>query len=239
MLGPQQNPQSDRQTQVEAFILAGGVSSRMGRDKHSLELAGVPIILRTLRLVLPLTKKVTIVGAVSLSLPLEVIAVADDDYDLPTETGKSKSPLFGIATALSHSESPWILILACDLPYLTGDWLAWLIARAEKSGAQIVMPYTAQNPQPLAAMYRRECGPAIVRSLRSGVRRVKDALAQFTIEALPESEWRQFDPEGIVLKSMNTPSDYDEACKWWLAKEPPKLELPGPRLAESLWEKRS
>ena len=234
MLDPQQNPQSDHQMQVEAFILAGGISSRMGRDKHSLELAGVPIILRTLQLVLPLTKKVTIVGSASLSLPLGVMAVADDYHDLPTETGKSKSPLFGIATALLHSQSPWVLILACDLPYLTGEWLAWLIAHAEKSGAQIVMPYTAQNPQPLAAVYCRECGPAIVRSLRSGVRRVKDALAQFTIEALPESEWHQFDAEGIMLKSMNTPADYDEACKWWHAKESLKVEPLRPRPGESL-----
>jgi molybdenum cofactor guanylyltransferase len=205
--------------QAQAFVLAGGVSSRMGHEKHLLELGGVPLVLRIAQLALPLVKRVAVVGLVPGSLPTGFGSIADEDYGFPAEPGRSKGPLFGIATALSNSQSPWNLILACDLPYLTAEWLGFLLARAEKTDAEIVMPYVGQEAQPLAAMYRRECRPTIIELLRRGVRRVKDTLREFAVEAVPESEWHELDPQGIVLKNMNTPADYDEACKWWIARE--------------------
>ena len=232
-----QNAQSERSREIEAFILGGGVGSRMGREKHLLELDGVPVIVRTLQLVQPLVKKITVIGPTHLRLPSEVLVVGDLDYGLPTQSGKSKSPLFGIATALFHSRSPWNLILACDLPYLSREWLVLLLSHAERSNAQIVMPCTSGGAQPLAAIYRRECGPAIVESLRNGVRKVKDTLAQFSIEAWLESDWKQLDPEGIILKSMNTPADYEEARKWWDAKE--SREIASSCTGESLREKQT
>ena len=232
MFDGRQNPESEGSTQVEAYILAGGVSSRMGREKHLLELAGVPLIHRTIQIVLRLSNKVTVVGPASIALPAGVTCVKDDDYGLPVEPDRSKGPLYGIATALSRAQSSWILILACDLPYLSAEWLGWLLARAARSHAQIVMPYTGQDAQPLAAAYRRECGPGIVQSLHGGVRKVKDALTQFTIEGLLESEWRGGERQSILLKSMNTPSDYDEARRWWLARELPKVGSPLPEQGE-------
>lgn len=195
----------------EAFILAGGISSRMGRPKHLLDFNGESLIGRTIQLVKPLVKKVTVVGAMVDSLPPGIRSISDESFAVHTEAGRSKGPLTGMATALSHSQSPWNLILACDLPYLTADWLHWLLSRAEKSQSHGVVPKTIRGLEPLAAVYRTECAIPIRHAVLNGIRKVTDALSQFAIETVDEAEWSEIDPEGLVLRNMNTPADYDEA----------------------------
>jgi len=121
----------------------------------------------------------------------------------------------GIATALRAAKSPWNLILACDLPYLTSEWLDWLLSRAVHSAAQIVMPRTSRGLEPLAAVYRRECAASIVAALERGIRKVTDAMAEFQTECLLESDWSELDPDGRVLRNMNAPADYEEARQWF------------------------
>ena len=76
------------------------------------------------------------------------------------------------------------------------------------------MPRTSRGPEPLAAVYRRECAAPIIAALQHGVRKVTDAVTEFHVEYLSESDWSEFDPEGLVLKNMNSPSDYEQARKW-------------------------
>lgn len=203
-----------RYSQVAAFILAGGFSSRMGREKGLLEFGGEPLIVRTARMIEPLVIQVTVVGPPERYAGLGLPALADRNFGGREEAGAVRTPLVGIATALSATKMPWNLIVACDLPYLTGEWVNWLLARAVDSSAQIVMPRTSGGLEPLAAVYRRECAAPIAAALERGVRKVTDAMAEFRMESLTESEWKALDPEGRVLRNMNAPSDYEEARKW-------------------------
>jgi molybdopterin-guanine dinucleotide biosynthesis protein A len=203
-----------RYSQVAAYILAGGVSSRMGREKGLLEIAGEPLIIRTARVIEPLVSEVTVVGPVERYSALGLRAIADQPLREREAMEVVRTPLVGIATALNATKMPWNLILACDLPYLTAPWLDWLLARAVASDAQIVMPRTSSGLEPLAAVYRKECASPIVAALERGVRKVTDAMAGFRMECPLESDWRELDPEGRVLKNMNAPSDYEEARKW-------------------------
>jgi len=200
-----------RYCQVAAFILAGGSSSRMGQEKGLLELGGEPLIVRTARLIEPLVSEVTIVGSPDRHASLGFSVIPDRNFRSQTGTELVRTPLVGIATALSATKAPWNLILACDLPYLTIEWLDWLLARAANSSAQIMMPRTLKGLEPLAALYRRECAAPIVAALERGVRKVTDAMAEFSMEQLSESDWKIHDPHGRVLRNMNTPSDYEEA----------------------------
>jgi len=202
-----------RHRQVAAFILAGGVSSRMGREKGLLEFGGEPVIVRTARLLEPLVTEVTVVGLPERYDALGLRAIADQNLGGREGKDAVRAPLVGIATALKATKAPWNLILACDLPYLTAEWLDWLLARAVDSGAQIVMPRTSRGLEPLAAVYRRECAAPIVAALERGIRKVTDAMAEFRMECLSEGEWSKHDPEGRVLRNMNAPSDYEEARK--------------------------
>jgi molybdopterin-guanine dinucleotide biosynthesis protein A len=200
--------------QAAAFILAGGVSSRMGQEKGLLEFGGEPLIVRTARLLEPLVTEVTVIGPPERYAVLGLRAIADQR--LGGRDGKEavRAPLVGIATALNATTLPWNLILACDLPYLTAEWLDWLLGRAIDSHAQIVVPRTSEGLEPLAAVYRRECAAQIVAALERGVRKVTDAMAEFQLECLSEGDWSEHDPGGRVLRNMNAPLDYEEARKW-------------------------
>ena len=202
-----------RYDQVSAFILTGGASSRMGKAKGLLEFGGEPLILRIARTIEPLVSSVTGVGPSERYAALGLQVIEDQQFSIALERGKSPGPLAGIASALSASRTDWNLILACDLPYLSREWVGWLLARTTVSNGQIIMPRTEGGSEPLAAVYRRECAEPIIAALHRGVRKVTDATGQLRTEFVTEREWRHIDPDGRVLRNMNTPEDYEEARK--------------------------
>jgi len=186
------------------FILAGGESSRMGQNKALLHLGGEPLILRLARMVRSVTgTAATVVGPPEVYTPLRLRAIRDD--------WPGAGPLGGIATALRASESQWNLIIACDLPYLSVDWLQYLTRRAQESDCDVVMAITAGGPEPLCAMYRKTGESAIWLALDRGARKVTDALASLRIEYLEPSDWKCFESDGLLFKNMNSSSDYEEA----------------------------
>jgi len=187
----------------------------MGRDKGLLEFGGVPLVVHTVRLIEPLVACVTVVGASRAYAATGLHPIADQDVANQGSKKIRRGPLAGIAAALAATQSSWNLILACDLPYLSAEWLEWLLSRAIRSRAQVVIPRTGRGLEPLAAVYRRECGSAIATALARGERKVTDVIEELRLDVFDESEWRRLDPCAQVLKNMNTPADYDEARKWW------------------------
>jgi molybdenum cofactor guanylyltransferase len=204
-----------RLRQVAAFILAGGESSRMGRDKALLDFGGVPLIVHTARLIEPLVAGVTVVGPPRRYEAMGLRVIADQDTAEPGPMRIRRGPLAGIATALAATRLSWNLIIACDLPYLSGAWLDWLLSRAIRSRGEVVIPRIGGRLEPLAAVYRRECGAAIETALARGMRKVTDVIETLRMDVVDQREWRRIDPRALVLKNMNTPGDYDEARKWW------------------------
>ena len=190
---------------VAAFILAGGASKRMGRDKALLEFGGVPLLVRAAQLVTPQVTSVAVVAPEGRYTGLGLRLLAD--------RWPGTGPLGGIATALCASAENWNLILSCDLPYLTEEWIGWLIARALDSPAQAVVPESRRGLEPLAAMYHSGCGELLARAVERGVRRVRDALNEILFERVPSLEWMSLDPAGTLLENMNTPEDYEEATR--------------------------
>jgi molybdopterin-guanine dinucleotide biosynthesis protein A len=207
-----------RYEQVSAFILTGGASSRMGKAKGLLEFGGEPLILRIARTIEPLVSSVTAVGPSERYTTLGLQVIEDQQFGIAGERGKSSGPLAGIASALSASRTDWSLILACDLPYISREWLDWLLARTMVSSGQIVMPRTERGSEPLAAVYRRECAEPIIAAFHRGVRKVTDATEHLRTEFVTERQWHHIDPDGRVLRNMNTPEDYEEARKWLEAR---------------------
>ena len=188
---------------ISAFILAGGESSRMGRDKAQLELGGVPLILRTAQLIESVSGAPAVIGNPEAFRALNLRAIADD--------WPGAGPLGGIATALRAAATPWNLIVATDLPYLTREWLEYLIARALASSADAVLPMNARGAEPLCAAYHKCAEPAIRKALERGTRKVTDGLRDIRVETIAPAEWNPFDSEGLLFKNMNSPEDYEEA----------------------------
>lgn len=207
-----------RSDSVGAFVLAGGESSRMGCDKALLELGGVPMIVRTARLVESAigagTERATVIGEAESYQRLGLRTIRDD--------WPGAGPLGGIATALRATDRPWNLVVACDLPYLTREWLEFLIERASGADVDAVLPINERGAEPLCAMYRKSAEAAVWVALDRGVRKVTDGLAHLRVEYVEQSEWKAFDSEGLLFKNMNSPADYEEA-KTRLSHSPKRL----------------
>jgi len=194
---------------VEAFILVGGKSSRMGRDKALLELDGVPLIRRIVDLLNPLVARTTLVG--------EPECYADFGMPVLADRWLEAGPLGGIATALAAARAPWCLMLACDMPFVTNEWITFLLGEIDRLQSQspeqvdAIIPETARGLEPLCALYRASCAPILAAALDRGVRKLTDALAELSTKRICESEWRRFSTDGNLFGNLNTWQDYLEA----------------------------
>ncbi len=190
---------------VEGFVLVGGKSSRMGRDKALLEIAGRPLAARMADLLAPIVARVTLVGNPQHYAQFGLPVVADG--------WPGEGPLGGMVTALDAARAPWCVIVACDLPFLTADWLRFLCERAtglgEESDVDAIVPESTRGLEPLCAVYRKACGKTLREAFERGTRKVTDALAELQLERIAEMEWRAFSPDGLLFRNVNMPEDYD------------------------------
>ena len=184
----------DRKAAWAGFVLVGGASSRMGRDKASLPFLGRTLVEHVAACVKQAAGSVTLVGAPERYAALPFPRLAD--------TRGGWGPLAGIHTALEHSDADWNLIVACDMPELTTDFLQSLILKADHSDSDCLIPAGPEGrPEPLCAAYRKACLSAIGAALDRGVRKITDGLAGLRIATWPvaESHW---------FSNVNTPEDW-------------------------------
>jgi molybdopterin-guanine dinucleotide biosynthesis protein A len=131
------------------FVLVGGRSSRMGRDKALLPLNGLTLVEVLAGLVKSAAKTVRLIGPPDRYESLGFPVVAD--------SVENCGPLGGVYTALSITRADWNLIVACDMPGLTADFLENLLRAAEASEADCVVPAGTRGVEPLCAVYHRRC----------------------------------------------------------------------------------
>jgi len=201
---------------VRGYVLAGGASSRFGRDKALVRFGAAPLLLQVVQLAQTCASGVAVVAAVQKYLDLGArLEIIEDQWP-------GEGPLGGIITALQHTAATdrsveWNLILGCDMPFLTAEWLAFLVdhVRDGDKEIQVILPHSAQGPEPLCACYRTSAADALKNVFDRGVRKVTQALKEVRTEVLDESVWKRFDSAGRLFWNMNTPADFEEAQRLW------------------------
>jgi molybdenum cofactor guanylyltransferase len=193
---------------VAAYVLAGGGSTRFGRDKALVEFAGKPMLARMIELMRGLASEVSVVAAPG--------KYAGFGAKIVEDLWPGEGPLGGIVTALLHTQGirpacEWNVIVSCDMPFLTVDWMRYLGTRATESAAQVVLPHSTHGPEPLCACYRTSAAQTLGSVFEGGMRRVTFALKQVSAEVLDERDWKRFDSAGRLFWNMNTAADYEEA----------------------------
>jgi molybdopterin-guanine dinucleotide biosynthesis protein A len=201
---------------VRGFVLAGGGSRRFGRDKALVEFDGETLIARLCRILQKASPSpVRIIGDATKYPQIGIECIAD--------RWPGEGPLGGIITALETSDDStkrdsWNLIIGCDMPFLTIEWLQHMAARAVASEAEIVVPESNYGLEPLCACWRGSAAPTLTRAFESGLRRVTEAMKQLSMEVLDAADWKRFDNFDRLFWNMNTPADYEEAMRMMKAE---------------------
>ena len=178
------------------FVLVGGRSARMGRDKALLAYRGAALVDHVARQVAEAAGSVVLVGHPERYSHLPYSAIADEYPD--------SGPLGGIHAALGATPADWNLMLACDMPVVTAPFLRELLEQATGSGADcLVVRSPSGFAEPLCAVYHRRCRESIAAWLRSGRRKAADWLASRRADWYPvvSGDW---------LRNVNTPEEWDE-----------------------------
>ncbi|WP_414585254.1 molybdenum cofactor guanylyltransferase [Scytonema sp. PCC 10023] len=192
---------------LTAIVLAGGKSSRMGRDKALIPIQGVPLLQLVCQIAASCADTVYVVTPWQeryqhlLSPTVQFIR----EVPLSSETsGESlpHGPLIGFAQALAYVQTDWVLLLACDLPKLRvevlQEWAAVLDGVEDEAIAALV--HHTKGWEPLCGFYRRRCLPSLIQYINQGGRSFQHWLKQHPVQALPLP-----DPE--MLFNCNTQDD--------------------------------
>jgi molybdopterin-guanine dinucleotide biosynthesis protein A len=173
-------------------ILAGGQSTRFGgRDKSALLLDGRAIFDHQIAALAPVVDEVLIVGG-----PRATI------HDIVPGCG----PLGGLHAALTAAHGGAVLIVACDMPYLSTPFLTYLLSFATE--ADIVVPCSERGYHPLCAVYTRACLEPVAARLADRRLKMRELVDSLRTRVVPVDEIRQFGDPDRLLANVNTPADY-------------------------------
>ena len=193
---------------VAGYIMAGGASSRFGEDKALVEIGGSPMLARMIELMRKVTQSLRIVARGG--------AYSGFGVEMVEDRWPGEGPFGGIVSALEHAATKepqfeWNLTVSCDMPFLTEEWLRFLVQRAETSDAEVVLARSTSGPEPLCACWRTGAVDTLRPAFERGVRKVMDGVNLLKAEVLDVQDWKRFDSAGRLFWNMNTRADYEEA----------------------------
>lgn len=186
-------------------IQAGGESRRMGKDKALLPFLGKPLIVRILERVKPIADEVLVTtnhpeSYQFLGLPLY------------SDLTPGRGALGGLLTALSAASQPAVIVIACDMPFISPSLLTAEHQLMVESNADAVIPHLDGGVEPFHAVYRRAgCLPAIQAALEADKWRADAWFSQAEIVLMRESQIRPYDPQLLSFSNINTPEELAQA----------------------------
>ncbi|MFO7693025.1 MAG: molybdenum cofactor guanylyltransferase [Vicinamibacterales bacterium] len=185
-----------------AAILAGGRARRLGgRDKSRLVIGGRTILERQLDVLRRLVSRIVIVANEPERFAGAGVPVLADA--LPGSGG-----LGGIYTAIAGAPGA-VLVLACDMPFVTAPFLARVIDAGRD--ADVAIPRGHDGYQPLCANYAPACAGPIRARIERGDLKVVGVLADVRVREIGPDEIAPFDPDGLLLFNVNTAGDLARA----------------------------
>jgi len=161
---------------AEGFVMAGGLSSRMGRDKALVELAGRPLVAWALDALRGAGLMARIAGARA-DLSAFALVVPDEAVD----TG----PLSGVCSALRQTERDWAAFVTVDQPLIPPALISFLIEHARLTGASVTVASLNGFAQTFPAVVRRDALPVLRAELDAGRAGAFAAFASAGVRVVP------------------------------------------------------
>lgn len=179
-----------------AVVMAGGDSRRMGTDKASLLLGGQTLlqsVVTTMRQLFPQV-------IVSVRQPRADIGLPQVCDEMP-----DGGPLAGLVASLGKIDTPWVFMVACDMPFVVPQVVELLAGYRARH--QAVVPVVHGYPQPLAAFYAASCLAPLRASLAAQQKSLRGVLKQLDVRYVDEAEMLQADPHLRSFFDLDTPQD--------------------------------
>ena len=204
---------------LTGIVLAGGGSRRLGQDKAALTFGGRTLLEMTIEKLAANCDEILLSGrnASQALEPHSVRYVAD--------AFPGQGPLAGIEAGLSACEHDFALAVACDMPFLNAELLAYMASQARDYEA--LVPLYEERPHPLHAIYSRSCLPNIRSLLKAGRNAMMELLSEIAVTSVPEDVIQELDPEGLSLFNLNQPEDLVRARELWQEQEAGSLARKG------------
>lgn len=187
---------------ISAIVLAGGRSSRFGRDKLAEPIDGRTLLQHAIDTVRPFATEILVVVAPDAlpNVPLDVLVVHDPS--------SFEGPLAGLLAGLDIAHESTVLVTGGDMPSLLPAVVEGLLASLEATGLDAAVLDLAGRARPLPMAIRRDPARLAATGLIEGGERrlgaLTDALATTVIA---EGAWRVWDPNGRSMRDIDTPDD--------------------------------
>jgi len=190
---------------LTSIILAGGKSSRLGRYKPSESLRGKSLIEHVIGRLKQISDQILIVTSEEQSTLLKPYqaTVINDLYP-------GKGPLGGIYTGLIASESPYSLVVGCDMPFINIDLIRYMTSLIQKFDA-VVPRLEMDKIEPLHSIYSRRCTDIIQKQLEHRHLKISQTLDKLCVRYVEREECINFDSQLLSFFNINSPSDFTRA----------------------------
>jgi len=183
---------------IQGFILTGGASRRMGKDKAGLVWDGQTFVERIARELLPITPSVKLVGTVT----------PHDEFEVVPDVYPAWGALGGVHAALAACTAPWAFVVACDFPFVTTELFQRLASLREETDAVAPVQHD-EIPQPLCSLYRQaSCLSVATELIKSGERKPIALLQSVRTRWVSFSELSNLTDANHFFDNINTPEDY-------------------------------
>ncbi|BBO76734.1 putative molybdenum cofactor guanylyltransferase [Desulfosarcina widdelii] len=181
-------------------ILAGGQNKRFGgQNKAFIRIGEKRIVDRLMDVFSRLFDQVVLVTN-------DPAAYMDVDALLVSDHFAKRSSLNGLHAGLFAAAHETAFFVACDTPFAREALIRCVLDHIEPK-ADIVIPSTADGFEPLFAVYRKSCLPAMANQLERDRLKIQGLFRKVRLKAIDEAELRQADPELISFFNINTPED--------------------------------
>lgn len=193
-----------KHSNITAIILAGGKSSRMGKDKAFVAFSGRPLIEI-------LIDKISSVFGDLIIVTNKPALYRKYGLRIEVDITKDKGPLAGIYTGLISSEDNYNFIFACDMPFLSRDLIRYMAG--ERDGYDAVIPEYNGRLEPLCAVYSKSCIRPIETELSRNNLKISDFTKYINARIIRGDEISKFGSDRILFANINTPEDMNNLTR--------------------------
>lgn len=197
---------------VTGVVLAGGKGLRIKRTKPLLRIGERTLLERICEVFEPLfQEKIVIIGKDTKDQDIRKALDGFIGWTISTDIFPARGPLGGLHAALTCASTDQCFVVACDMPFLNGQFLRYMMSLAE--GCDVVVPCLSGRFEPMHAIYSKSCLPVVTDLLNAGSLSILDLYPKVSVRRVGDDEVHRFDPELRSFFNINTEDDLTRAVE--------------------------